>query len=44
MMVVAYGVNWEDPDLYCDDCSERIESAYGDKESDESDESDEVKT
>lgn len=26
--VEAHGVNWEDPDLYCDDCSERIESAY----------------
>lgn len=22
------GVNWEDPCLYCDDCGERIESAY----------------
>jgi hypothetical protein len=21
-------VNWEDPALYCDECSERIESAY----------------
>lgn len=21
-------VNWENPDLYCDHCSERIESAY----------------
>jgi len=20
--------NWENPDLYCDECSERIESAY----------------
>lgn len=26
--VVAWGTNWEDPDLYCDDCNERIESAY----------------
>jgi hypothetical protein len=26
--VVAHGVNWEDPELYCDHCSERIESAY----------------
>tara|TARA_R100000742_G_C4239320_1_gene59305 strand:+ start:493 stop:708 length:216 start_codon:yes stop_codon:yes gene_type:complete len=25
-------VNWEDPDLYCDDCDERIESAYADEE------------
>lgn len=22
------GVNWEDPSLFCDECSERIESAY----------------
>lgn len=22
------GVNWEDPRLYCDDCEQRIESAY----------------
>lgn len=22
------GVNYEDPDLYCDHCSQRIESAY----------------
>ena len=21
-------INWEDPALYCDECSERIESAY----------------
>lgn len=21
-------INWDDPDLYCDHCSERIESAY----------------
>ena len=26
--IVAYGVNWEDPSLYCEDCSKRIESAY----------------
>jgi hypothetical protein len=26
--VVAADVNWEDPDLYCDHCSDRIESAY----------------
>jgi hypothetical protein len=24
--------NWEDPDLYCEKCSNRIESAYADKE------------
>jgi hypothetical protein len=23
-------VNWEDPILYCDECSQRIESAYAD--------------
>ena len=22
--------NWENPDLYCDECSNRIESAYAD--------------
>jgi len=26
--VVAVDVNWEDPELYCDDCSNKIESAY----------------
>lgn len=26
--VVAYNMNWEDGGLYCDDCSQRIESAY----------------
>lgn len=25
-------VNWEDPELICDDCGERIESAYAEKE------------
>jgi hypothetical protein len=25
---VGYGINWEDPCLFCDDCSERIPSAY----------------
>jgi hypothetical protein len=25
------GINHEDPDLYCDDCGERIESAYADE-------------
>lgn len=28
--VDASDVNWEDTDLYCDHCSKRIESAYGD--------------
>jgi hypothetical protein len=26
--IVGLDVNWEDPDLYCDHCGERIESAY----------------
>jgi hypothetical protein len=26
--VEALDVNWEDPDLYCDHCGARIESAY----------------
>lgn len=30
--VVAAGINWEDPALHCDDCSERIESAYAEPE------------
>jgi len=25
---IAAGINWEDKALYCDDCSERIQSAY----------------
>ena len=25
---VACDANWEDPDMYCDDCGARIESAY----------------
>lgn len=32
----AYSVNWEDPQLFCEECNERIESAYaedGDEES-----------
>ena len=24
--------NWEDPELFCDDCNERIESAYAEPE------------
>jgi hypothetical protein len=24
------GINWENPHVYCDECSERIESAYAD--------------
>ena len=26
--VIALDVNWEDPELFCDHCSGRIESAY----------------
>lgn len=26
--VVAIEINWEDPELYCDDSGERIESVY----------------
>ena len=26
--IVAADANWEDPSLHCDDCGERIESAY----------------
>jgi hypothetical protein len=26
--VISADVNWEDPDLYCDDCGTRIPSAY----------------
>ena len=29
---VAYGINWEDASLDCDECGERIESAYADDE------------
>ena len=28
--VVAVDVNWEDENLYCDNCADKIESAYGD--------------
>ena len=28
--VTSREVNWEDPSLYCDNCSNRIESAYAD--------------
>lgn len=27
-LVEAQDINWEDPDLFCDHCGERIESAY----------------
>lgn len=26
--IIASDCNWEDPDLHCDHCSKRIESAY----------------
>jgi hypothetical protein len=26
--VVSYGINWEDHELYCDDCSQQIEASY----------------
>jgi uncharacterized protein YbaR (Trm112 family) len=32
--VVAAEANWEDPDLYCEDCNERIPSAYADEDDD----------
>lgn len=28
-MVTNITVNWEDTELYCDNCNQRIESAYG---------------
>ena len=28
-------INWEDPNLYCDHCNERIESAYAEEEDSE---------
>ena len=31
--IVAIQPNWEDPTLYCDHCSERIEPAYADDQS-----------
>lgn len=30
--VIGCDVNWEDPSLFCDNCSERIESAYAEDE------------
>ena len=29
-LLVAYDVNWEDDCMFCDHCSNQIESAYGD--------------
>jgi hypothetical protein len=31
----VYGVNWEDPQLFCEECNECIESAYAEDESEE---------
>lgn len=36
--VVAQDVNWEDPELICDGCSDRIQSAYAEDEADGDDE------
>lgn len=30
--VEACGINYEDPHLYCDECSTRIESAYAEED------------
>lgn len=30
--IVASTINWENEDLYCDECSENILSEYGDHE------------
>lgn len=30
--IAGYDVNWEDPDMFCDHCNERIESAYAEPE------------
>ena len=32
---VTSHINYEDPHLYCDECSTRIESAYGEEEEEE---------
>ena len=29
--VIDYEVNWEDGELYCDHCNDKIESAYGEE-------------
>lgn len=33
--VVAADINWEDPELYCDHCSGRIESAYAEDDAED---------
>ena len=30
--IFGYDVNWEDENLYCDNCGKIIESAYGEKQ------------
>lgn len=30
--VVGHDVNWEDPELFCDHCNARIESAYAERD------------
>jgi hypothetical protein len=29
-IITDYEINWEDPDLFCEECNEVIESAYAD--------------
>ena len=41
MWVVSAHVNWENPHLYCDISSEKIEAAYGDDSEDDSESEDE---
>ena len=31
-VLVEHDCNWEDPELYCDNCSKRIESAYAEED------------
>jgi len=30
--IEAFDINWENPSMYCDNCAERIESAYAEDE------------
>jgi hypothetical protein len=32
VIIIRVGINFEDPALYCDECSQRIESAYTEDE------------
>ena len=27
--IESYGINWEDDSMWCDNCDEQVESAYG---------------